>query len=28
MAITLTVLGMSLVAEGLNEAGNPRLARR
>ncbi len=28
LAITLTVLGMSLVAEGLNEAGNPRLARR
>lgn len=28
LAITLTVLGTSLVADGLNEAGNPRLARR
>jgi len=28
LAITLTVLGTSLVADGLNEATNPRLARR
>jgi len=28
LAITLTVLGMSLLADGLNEAWNPRLARR
>lgn len=28
LAITLTVLGTSLVADGLNEAWNPRLGRR
>ena len=28
LAITLTVLGMNLLADGLNEAWNPRLSRR
>jgi len=28
LAITLTVLGMNLLADGLNEAWNPRLSNR